>query len=102
MMFSKYYFCVIDDYYTEDSKSRERTFSEGSAIRGQQQKEVYHMRRRKMSPNKQSLDYDDSVDEPDGLTRHNTVPRGTRYYMPETENNIRRMSPRRLQQHYDK
>jgi hypothetical protein len=93
---------MTDEYYAEDSKSRERTFSEGSAIRGQQHKEVHHMRRRKMSPNNQNLDYDESVDEHDGLTRHNTIPRGTRYYMPETESTIRRMSPRRPHQNYDK
>ena len=80
---------------------RERTFSEGSTVKGQQQKEIYLVRRRNDSPSSHRLEYEGNVDEKDIISGHNTVPRGTRYYLPESDTNIRRLSPRKTQQNYD-
>jgi hypothetical protein len=93
---------VTDDYYKGDLRSRERTFSEGGSIKNPQQKDAYHLRRRNISPNSQNYDYDELVDDYDGLSRHNTVPKGHRYYMPESDVNVRRISPRRQHQNYEK
>ena len=71
----------LDDYYEEDLRARERTFSEGSALKGQQPpKDAYNIRRRNISPNSHSYDgFDDvNLDDNEGLGRHNTMPRGKR------------------------
>ena len=95
----------LDDYYEEDLRARERTFSEGSALKGQQPpKDAYNIRRRNISPNSPGYDgFDDvNLDDNDAMSRHNTMPRGTnRYYMQESAPNVRRMSPRRQHQNYD-
>ena len=95
----------LDDYYEEDMMSRERTFSEGSVLKGQlPPKDPYLVRRRNISPNSPSHDgFDDvNLDDTEAMSRHNTIPRGTnRHYMQESAPNIRRMSPRRPQQNYD-
>ena len=56
------HFDTIDDYYDEDMRSRERTFSEGSALKGRPPpKESYNIRRRNISPNSPSYDGFDDV-----------------------------------------
>ena len=95
----------LDDYYEEDLRARERTFSEGNALKGQQPpKDAYNIRRRNISPNSPGYDgFDDvNLDDNEAMSRHNTMPRGTnRYYMQESAPSVRRMSPRRQHQNYD-
>ena len=80
---------------------RERTFSEGSTAKGNQQRETYVVRRRNDSPSTHRLGYQENENEEEILRRHNTIPRGTRYYPPDSDTHIRRMSPRKTHQHYD-
>ena len=86
-------------------RSRERTFSEGSALKGQHPpKDSYTIRRRNISPSTPGYDgFDDvNLDDNETMSRNNIMPRGTnRYYMQESALNIRRMSPRRQHPNYD-
>lgn len=69
---------------------------------GNQEKDSYPIRRRNMSPKGKRLDYDDDPDSGSNVRRRqNSITRGTRYHTSESDEKIRRMSPRRQHLHSD-
>ena len=79
---------------------RERTFSEGSTTKLQSQKEMQRARRRNDSPSTYRLDYDREEDNKMMIGGHIRNPEA-RHYFPESDTNVRRMSPRKTRPNYE-